>query len=180
MSKVITSMVAAMFLAGTGHPVQAQTAPAEGNNTQKKHGQQQFLFSISQKLSEYAHTLERLDRSKLLVQTAPFASLLPQFHPSSPGIVAFHNAPLVVVQYKRLMREWNRYQLQVFLESFQTAWEMLTPPIEVRADTELLLRDARPSLQVMGNLLLPNVDAGVETVNRLRQLFPSGRILATN
>jgi hypothetical protein len=128
-------MVAAVILTGTAHPLRAQTAPPAGKTSQdeRDHQRQKFPFSINQKMSEYTHNLEWLDRTKLLVKTAPFAILLPQFHPSSPGIVAFRNVPLVAVQYKRLMRAWSRYQLQVFLESLQKPTVILNLPIEVQS-----------------------------------------------
>lgn len=52
------------------------------------------------------------------------------------------------------MREWNRYQLQVFQESLEDAAAILIQPIEVRANAVPLIRGTIPSMQVIGNLLL--------------------------
>lgn len=182
MSKCIIAMVATACLTATAHSLQAQPAPAAEPvpyQDDRRIQQEELLNAIKQKLTYYADRLQQADRTKLILQTVPFAAVLPRIHPSAPAFVAVRNAPVIAALYQRLMQKWNRYQLQVFLESVRQVAVHLIQAIEVRAASAPLMRAATPSLRAMRQLLLPNVDLSSEAVGQFRQLFPLPPNLAT-
>lgn len=69
-------------------------------------------------------------------------------------------------QNQRLMREWNRYQLLVFLESTkQFALTLLQPTGDVSLAYPLV-EVGKPLAQVIGQILLPDVKISIAKVNQ--------------
>lgn len=158
---LLTSLASAVLLTGTFSALEAQTSPppaVTGDAEVLSPQQAELLMSVKQKFRHYVDRLQQVNRTKLILQSAPFVALLPQFHPGSPGVIAFQNAPLVAFQFKQLMREWNRHQLQACLESATELPLHLTQPFQVVGISSLLIHRSKPSIQAFSRIVLPGTN----------------------
>lgn len=155
MPSFITMIAAVLLLTGTScsllaanEPDSKITFPTEELRMQHE----RFANDLSQKLNHFVERLEQVERTRLIVQSATFLSLLRQLHPGIPEIIAVQNVPLAAIRSQRLMREWKHSRLRAILESAKQLKLHLNQPPVVIAITNLLENRANPLTRVTGHL----------------------------